>query len=185
MKIEGELITACIKRDSRAEYELYKKTYCYLMSICLRYVNSREDAREMFNIGFLKVLNNLEKYQAGTNFKAWINKIMVNVLIDEYRKGKEHRKHIEYVEDYTEYEDLEVVNKALQNMNVEQINALIVKLPPVSQKVFNLYVIDGFSHKEIAELLGMKDVTSRWHLNFSKKQLKEMIHKTISPIKIG
>ena len=183
MNIEIELITACINRDQRAEYELYEKTYSYLMSICLRYVNSREEAREMFNLGFFKILNNLNKYQLNTSFKAWINKVMVNTLIDEYRKEKKHYKQIEYVESYEEVEENTDVNTALLKMDIEQINALILKLPPVSQKVFNMYVIDGFSHKEIAELLGMTDGTSRWHLNFSRQQLKEMIEKITSPVK--
>src|ERR1700756_131195 len=141
MNIEVELITACINRDQRAEYELYEKTYGYLMSICLRYVNSREEAREMFNIGFFRILNNLDKYQLDTSFKSWINKVMVNVLIDEYRKEKKHHENIKYVEEYTETEEHAEVNNALIKMDVEQINALIMKLPPVSQKVFNLYVI--------------------------------------------
>ncbi|HWY33208.1 MAG TPA: sigma-70 family RNA polymerase sigma factor [Nitrosopumilaceae archaeon] len=184
MKIEIELITACINKEQRAEYELYEKTYSYLMSICLRYVNSREEAREMFNIGFFKILTNLDKYQLDKSFKSWMARIMVNVLIDEYRKEKKHHQNIQYVEDYTENEEHADINYALVKMDVEQINALIVKLPPVSQKVFNMYVIDGFSHKEIAESLGMTDGTSRWHLNFSKKQLKEMIQKITSPVKM-
>lgn len=183
MNIEVELITACINRDQRAEYELYEKTYSYLMSICLRYVNSREEAREMFNVGFFKILNNLDKYQLNTSFKSWINKVMVNTLIDEYRKEKKHYQQIEYVENYEEVEESTEVNAALLKMDVEQINVLILKLPPVSQKVFNMYVIDGFTHKEIAELLGMTDGTSRWHLNFSRQQLKEMIEKITSPVK--
>ena len=74
---------------------------------------------------------------------------------------------------------------ALVKMDVEQIHALITKLPPVSQKVFNMYVIDGFSHKEIADILGMSGGTSRWHLNFSKQRLKEMIQQITSSIKIA
>src|ERR1700758_3895039 len=113
MKIEVELITACINKEQRAEYELYEKTYSYLMSICLRYVNSREEAREMFNVGFFKILNNLDKYQLNTSFKSWINKVMVNTLIDEYRKEKKHYKQIEYVENYEEFEENAEVNTTL------------------------------------------------------------------------
>src|SRR4051812_31251144 len=102
MNIEVELITACINKEQRAEYELYERTYSYLMSICLRYVNSREEAREMLNIGFFRILSNLKKYELNTSFKSWINKVMVNVLIDEYRKEKKHHQHIEYVENYNE-----------------------------------------------------------------------------------
>lgn len=175
MKVETEIITACIRKDERAEYELYRQTYGYLMAICLRYTSDREDAKEMLNMGFFKILTNLKKYQLETSFKAWIHRIMVNTLIDEYRKKKIHNAHVKYVEDYeTIHEDTDV-NNALVKMDVEQIHALIVKLPPVSQKVFNMYAIDGFSHKEIAEALGISEGTSRWHLNFSRQKLQEMI----------
>ena len=175
MKVETEIITACINRDERAEEELYRLTYGYLMSICLRYVNSREDAREMLNIGFFRILTNLKKYKLETSFKAWIHKIMVNVLIDDYRKRKIHKERVEYIESYEEIQEDTSVNNALVKMDVEQIHALIMKLQPVSQKVFNLYAIDGFSHKEIADLLGITEGTSRWHLNFSRQKLQEMI----------
>lgn len=69
-------------------------------------------------------------------------------------------------------------------MNVEQIHALILKLPPMSQKVFNLYVIDGYNHKEIGELLKMSEGTSKWHLNLSRTRLKEMLTKALVPIEI-
>lgn len=183
MNVELDLITACINRERKAEYELYKMTYSYLMSICFRYTHSREKAEEMLNVGFLKVLKNLDKYRPGVPFKAWIRKVMVNVLIDEYRKEKIHHAHIEYVEEYAENADHSEENNIMQKMNVEQILALITKLPPMSQKVFNLYVIDGFNHKEIGDMLNMSEGTSKWHLNFSKNKLKEMIAKLVLPLK--
>jgi len=175
MKVETEIITACIRKDGRAEYELYRLTYGYLMSICLRYTLNREEAKEMLNLGFFKILTNLKKYQLETSFTAWIHRVMMNTLIDEYRKKKVHKDHIKYVEDYEEIHESTDVNNALIKMDVEQIHALIVKLPPVSQKVFNMYAIDGFSHKEIAGALDISEGTSRWHLNFSRKKLQEMI----------
>ena len=175
MKVETEIITACIQKDERAEYELYRLTYSYLMSICLRYSNDREEAREMLNLGFFKILSNLKKYQLETSFKAWVQRVMVNTLIDEYRKKKVQKEHVQYVEDYDQIEEDTEVNNALVKMDVEQIHALIVKLPPVSQKVFNMYAIDGFSHKEIAGMLGITEGTSRWHLNASRQKLQEMI----------
>ena len=181
MNIELDLITACINRERRAEYELYKLTYRYLMSICIRYTNNKEEAEEALNIGFLKILHNLGKYRAEIPFKAWIRKVMVNTLIDEYRKQKKHQEQIKYVEDYIENSDFSDVNSALTKMDTEEIYKMIRQLPPMSQKVFNLYAIDGFAHKEIAEMLSMSEGTSKWHLNFSRQQLKEMITKMVSP----
>ena len=100
---------------------------------------------------------------------------MINILIDEYRKEKKHNERINYVEDYQETTDYAELNDALVKMNVDQIHSLITKLPPVSQKVFNLYVIDGISHKEIAAMLDIAEGTSKWHLNFSRERLKKMI----------
>ncbi|MBI3502472.1 MAG: sigma-70 family RNA polymerase sigma factor [Bacteroidetes bacterium] len=185
MNIESDLITACIRRERKAEYELYRLTYSYLMGICYRYVNSREEAREMLNIGFTKMLYNLEKYRPEIPFKSWARKVMINVLIDEYRKEKKHHENIQYVEEYDETKEYSELNDALVKINVDQIHALIMKLPRMSQRVFNLFVIDGYSHKEIAGMLDMSEGTSKWHLNFSRTKLKEMIQQLISPLKVA
>lgn len=184
MNIELDLLTACIKSERKAEYELYKMTYGYLMSICFRYTNSRDEAEEMLNIGFLKILKNLEKYKPEVPFKLWIRRIMINILIDEFRKKKRHKETMEYVEEYYESEKTADENSVISKMNVEQIHALIMQLPPMSQKVFNLYVIDGFSHKEIADLLKMSEGTSKWHLNLSRTRLKDMLTKVPVPVEV-
>ncbi len=175
MTIELDLLTACIKSERKAEYELYKMTYGYLMSICFRYTNSRDDAEAMLNLGFLKILKNLDKYKPEIPFKLWIRRVMINVLIDEFRKNKKQKESIEYVEEYHETGSYADQNEAISRMNVEEIHELIMKLPPMSQKVFNLYIIDGYSHKEIGELLQMSEGTSKWHLNLSRTRLKQML----------
>ena len=154
------------------------------MGICYRYVNSREEAQELLNMGFLKILNNLEKYRPEIPIKTWMRKVMINVLIDEYRKEKRHSEHIKYAEEYNESADFTETNNALTKMNVEQIHALIMQLPPVSQRVFNLFAIDGYSHKEIGTMLNISEGTSKWHLNFSRTKLKEMITNLISPLRV-
>ena len=177
MNVDLDLITACVNRERKAEYELYKMTYSYLMSISFRYVNSGERAREMVNIGFLKILRNLKKYRPEVPFKTWIRKVMINILIDEFRKEKKHIENLNYVENYKESSSYSEVNNAVTKMNVEQIHALVQQLPPVSQQVFNLFVIDGYGHKEIAGMLDMSEGTSKWHLNFSRNKLKEMMEQ--------
>ena len=181
MNVDPDLITACINRERKAEYQLYKNTYRYLMSICISYVNNEEEAKEMLNVGFLKILTNLKKYKCEVPFKAWIRKVMVNTLIDEYRKEKKHYDNIEYVEEYIETSDYSEVNTFVTKMDVDEINVLICQLPPMSRRVFNMYVIDGFSHKEIGQLLGMSEGTSKWHLNSSREKLKKMLQELISP----
>src|SRR5436190_4992755 len=144
MNVEIDLITACLRKERKAEYELYRKAYPYLMSVCYRYVNSHEEAREMLNIGFLKILDNLDKYKPEIPFKSWARMVMINLLIDEYRKEKKHHERVQYIEEYGEPEDHAEANQAMVKMDVEEIHAMINQLPPTGQKVFNLYVIDGY-----------------------------------------
>jgi RNA polymerase sigma-70 factor (ECF subfamily) len=175
MNIEIDLITACIRKERKAQYDLYKQVFRYLMSICVRYTHSYEEANEALNTGFLKILNNLEKYKADVPFKAWIRKIMVNVLIDEYRKQKKEKENTKMMMEYVEHTPMVEINNAIAKMDAERIHRLIMELPVVSQRVFNLFVIDGFDHKEIAAMLGISEGTSKWHLHNSRELLKEKL----------
>lgn len=179
MIIQPNLIKDCIRKDRRAEYELYKTLYSYLMSICYRYTHQKEMAEEMLNIGYLKILTNLEKYDSDLPFKAWVRRIMVNTLIDEYRKNKNLKSKISYVEEYYDTEEFSDTNSALKKLNAKEILQMIEKLPKASQQVFNLFAIDGYSHKEIADMLEISEGTSKWHLNYARQKLKEMISETV------
>jgi RNA polymerase sigma factor (sigma-70 family) len=179
MIIQPNLIKDCINRDRRAEYELYKTLYSYLMSICYRYTHQKEMAEEMLNIGYLKILTHLEKYDEKQPFKAWVRRIMVNTLIDEYRKNKSLKNKISYVEEYYDTEEYSETNSALQKLNASEILLMIEKLPKASAQVFNLFAIDGFSHKEIAEMLEISEGTSKWHLNYARQKLKDLINETV------
>lgn len=154
------------------------------MSICIRYTRNQDLAKETLNVGFLKILNNLEKYKEEVPFKAWIRKIMINTLIDEYRKQKKQSEVIDYVEEYFDNSDYAELNSALERINTAQIYELITKLPPMAQQVFNLFVIDGYSHKEIGEKLNIEEGTSKWHLNSARVKLKEMLEKIVTPYKV-
>ena len=109
----------------------------------------------------------------------WIRRIMINALIDEYRKKKVRNEHIKYVDDYDETASYSDLNPSMSQLDLNQITELIQQLPPMSQKVFNLFVIDGYSHKEISNLLEMSEGTSKWHVNAAKSKLKEMIIKIV------
>jgi len=185
MNVDLDLVTACINKERKAEFELYKITYSYLMSICIRYTKNQDKAKEVLNIGFTKALFNLDKYRPEIPFKKWIRKVMINTLIDEFRKEVNVQKNIDFVENYKDYQFENDNNEVLAKMNADQIHTLICQLPPVSQKVFNLSVIDGYNHKEIGDLLNITESTSRWHLNFSRNRLKEMLQKLASAIKIN
>lgn len=185
MNIQQKLIEACIKGERKAEYDLYKATYSYLMSICLRYTGDMDRAKEVLNIGFLKILTHLSKYNPEIPFKPWIRKVMINTLINEYKKEKIHAKNIHYVEGYHDTDNYSEVNEALTKIDLDQIYAFISKLPPASQQVFNLYYIDGYKHKEIANMLNISEGTSKWHLNSAREKLKEMLTKFNPLVKLN
>ena len=185
--IDEAVLDACRKKDRKAQYQLYKLCYSFLAGICYRYVNNREDADELLNMAFLKILNNLDKHKKEIPFTLWIRRIMINTIIDDYRKNKKSKELMQSV-DFNEYYgdfDNSVINDFVKKSDAEQINAMILQLPPTSQKVFNLFVIDGYGHKEIGELLGMSEGTSKWHLNFARTRLKEMINTLSTNYKIA
>jgi RNA polymerase sigma factor (sigma-70 family) len=175
MEIQQELIERCLKGDRKAENELYKLLYSFLMSICRRYIRQDEKAREILNIGFCRILFKIGKYQPIAPFQYWARKIMVNVLINEHRKDKLHYGNHNYVEAYNEDEKYSKINDAVEKFEVSHIVAYIERLPAASRQVFNLFIIDGYSHKEISALLGISEGTSKWHLNASREKLKELL----------
>ena len=177
MEIRPELINRCIKGERRAEYELYKQTYSYFMSICIRYTHNSDRAKEVLNMGFYKLLTNLSSYDTTAPFKPWARKVMINTLINEYKKEKQHNTNLSYVETYYDNSDYADLNDAVSKINVNQIYAFIAELPPASRQVFNLYFIDGYMHREIAQMLNISEGTSKWHLNSAREKLKEMIRK--------
>lgn len=168
-----------MQHDRKAEYQLYKESYSYLMSICMRYSRDKDTASEILNMGYLKILKNLQNYKPEVPFKAWIRRIMVNTLIDEYRKNKREREKVTYVEQYYDKSDFSDVNEALSKINCAQIMEMIARLPEATKKVFNLFVIDGYSHKEIGEMLEISEGTSKWHLNSARQKLKEFIESSV------
>lgn len=143
----------------------------------MRYCKDKDNASEMLNVAYLKILTNLKTYKPEVPFKAWIRKITVNTLIDEYRKNKRQREQVTYVEEYYDSNDYSDVNEALSKISCAQIYKLINQLPNATKEVFNLYVIDGYNHREISELLGISEGTSKWHLSEARQKLKQKIEQ--------
>lgn len=181
MNIEASLLKDCQDNKRRAQFELYRKCYGILMSICLRYEKNTQDAEELLNMGFLKIVTKLDKYHPEVPFEAWIRRIMINTVIDEFRKNKKAKEHLEYTDFSGIHESKSIsYNDADLNFDAEELEIMIRRLPPVSQKVFNLHVLDGYSHKEIAEKMNMSVGTSKWHVSNSRKLLREMLEKAKS-----
>ena len=176
MQAAPELLARCRKNDRKAHNELYGHCFGYLMSICLRYCNNREDAESLLNQGFLKIVTKLDKYNEDVPFGSWISRIMVNTIIDEFRRDKKRRENMSGAElDEDRSTGRVDYNEAAQRLEAEALEKMIQKLPDMSRKVFNLYAIEGYTHKEIGEMLGISDGTSKWHVSFARKNLQGMI----------
>lgn len=177
--INTALLEACVNDDRKAIEKLYEISFKMFMPTCCRYHHNEEDARSSFNLAFMKILRSLESVYENVNFIPWAKRIIVNTLIDEYRKNNLQNTH--YLKKETDRElDVEaenISNDAESSMGYENLLLLISTLPEISQKVFNLYVIDGYNHREIGDLLGISEGTSKWHLSTARKILKEKLEK--------
>jgi RNA polymerase sigma factor (sigma-70 family) len=183
--VDEQLLAGCVRNDSRAQYHLYDLCENFMMSICTRYTHSKDDAEDLLNRSFLKVLNNIGKYAKEIPFELWVRRITINTIIDEYRKNKKRKEATDLV-DFNEIPnefDHVAVNSYLAKMEVEQLQTLIDSLPEINRRVFNLFVVDGYNHKEIAALLGIPEGTSKWHLSNARTRLKEMLSKSLPYLK--
>lgn len=169
------LLQGCKKNDRESQRLLYQHYYGYAMSICVRYCRSMEESKEIVNDGFMKVFQKIDQHATESSFKAWLRKIMINSSIDHYRKEVKHRHH-EEINGKTFLES--VNNNALDDLSYAELISMIQKLSPAYRAVFNLYVIDGFTHQEIAQALGISEGTSKSNLMKARENLKKMIEKT-------
>ncbi len=167
------VIAACKRENASAQRALIKLYYGYVKSIALRYSSNNDLADEILNDSFLKIFNNLHKYDEKQAFKGWLRTITVNTAIDYYRKNSQ----------LPDYEDLDnvhvadITEDAVSRISSEEILGLVQKLSPAYRMVFSLYVIDGYTHKEIAEKLGIKEGTSKSNLQDARLKLQSMILK--------
>lgn len=171
------LIDGCLKNDESSQYEFYKTYYSLMKSITMRYAASTDEAEDMLNEGFLKIFQNLQTYDFTGSFTAWMKTVMTHTAIDYVRKYKSYTSYVD-MDSISEYQiESYHHNEAVAKMNLDDLLVLIQKLPPMSRMVFNLYIMEGYSHKEIAKMLNIKEGTSHWHLNYAKNTLKENIKK--------
>lgn len=181
MPIDKKLLKSCINKDRRAQHLLYKECFSFLMRVGYRYTQSKEEAVSLLNMAFLKILGQLDKYNEDIEFEYWSKKIMINTIIDEYRKNKRYEEKF-VVKDWSAIEtnDFYVdADRADKNYDLEEIINLIQTLPNATRNVFNLFVIDGYSHKEIAEKMKISEGTSKWHLSEARKILIKKIESGI------
>lgn len=143
------------------------------MSISLRYARNRDEAAEVLNDSFLKVFENISKYNTGQPFKAWLRRIIINTAIDYYRKNKKHHELLDIENTETELIDYGLIEK----FEIEDLQVLLNVLPEKYRITFNLYEIEGYNHNEIAGLLNIAPGTSRSNLTRAKALLRDAFEK--------
>jgi RNA polymerase sigma-70 factor (ECF subfamily) len=165
------IIEECKANERGAQEKLYQLYYGYAMSISLPYVNNEEEAQEVVNDGFIKVFMNINQYDKSRSFKGWFRKILINTAIDNFRQNKNHYNQMELGEIQISNFDDDIVDK----MSEEEILNLVQGLPQAYKIVFNLYVLEGYKHHEIAKILNISVGTSKSNLSKARNKLKESI----------
>ncbi|RZK58439.1 MAG: sigma-70 family RNA polymerase sigma factor [Pedobacter sp.] len=166
-----ELIHNCKSGDLQYQELLYKHFYGYALGICLRYLYNREDALEAVNDSFIKVFKSINSFRDDADFKAWFRKILVNTSLDYKRKNMRFSQAIEMVDT----EPQTTYSSALENLSAKDILGLMKNLNETQSLVFNLYEIDGYSHKEIGKMLNMPESSSRTYLTRAKQTLQSLL----------
>jgi RNA polymerase sigma-70 factor (ECF subfamily) len=169
---EITIINGCKNGNRKAQERLYKNYYRVMVSLCLRFTRNESDAVEILNNAFLKVFKNIKRYEpAQASLYTWIRTIIMNSCIDFTKAKQKEERHQELSDDMVVHIPAEIIGK----MKAAELLGLIRQLTPATRAVFNLYVIEGYNHKEIGELLGITEGTSKWHLSEARKNLQQMI----------
>lgn len=168
---EENFIQACLANEEWALKMIYTEYYPMMLPVCLRYANNYDDALDILHEGFIKVFRHISKYKAGTSLGSWIRRIMINTSIDYYRKVKRRR-----TEDLdTAYGQYVKGADAISDISTKEILKALQLLTPAYRSVFNLYVIEGYAHKEVGAMLGITESTSRSNLVKARTKLKEIL----------
>ena len=170
---EQDIVQACALRKRWAQKLIYEQYYSAMLGVCLRYASNQEDALDILHDGFIKVFKNIHRYEQGTSLNAWIRRLMINTSIDYYRKLiKRRTENIDTVLDL-KGKDVDAVSKCSE----KEILGAVQSLTPAYRAVFNLYVLEGYSHKEIAVFLNISESTSRSNLVKARQKLKDFVEK--------
>ena len=176
---ERELIEGCINDQQAAQKQLFNLYAGKMMSACLRYANDEQQAQDFLQEGFIKVFKNIRQFRFEGSFEGWMRRVFVTTAIRQVSKQKMFFLDTD-ISDKTEYSaDPEVVSK----ISADEIHTMIRNMPDGYRTVFNLNVIEGYSHEEIAVMLGIKATTSRGQLLKARNHLQAMIDKKYSVIK--
>jgi len=172
------LITRCLKGDSDAQRLLFEKYAPKMMSVCMRYMRDEHDAQDVLQDGFIKVFFNLKNYVASGTLESWIRKVIVNTALDQLRKNTKfsHTSDIWNIE-----HKIKTTESTSDQLMADDLIKLIQELPNNYRTVFNLFALEGYSHKEIAEMLKITENTSKSHYFRARAILRTKIEGVKKP----
>lgn len=168
---DQELLQGCRDQHPLAQKYLYQRYFGKLLGISMRYTSNRSEAIEVLNTAFLKIFDSILQYRESGTFGGWMSRIVFHASIDYIRSRSSYRK----VMDYSTEADQPIYNEVVGRLEAEDLFKLIQQLPPATRSVFSLYVIEGYIHREIADMLGIDEGTSKWHLSQARRLLQEKI----------
>jgi len=172
IQIHQDLIRECIVGNRDAQFRLYQNYAKAMFNICYRITNNYNDAEDALQEAFVKVFNNISEFEGRSSFGSWCKKIVVNTALNQIKKKKVKIKYVEEM-------DPEIVehNESDENiyLNVDRVKKAVQKLPDGFRIVFSLYLLEGYDHMEIAQILNISESTSKSQYNRAKKRLKELL----------
>lgn len=172
---EDDIINGCLNKDRKMQEILYHRFSSKMYTVCLRYCKDAEDAQDLLQDGFVKIFRNLDKYRGEGSFEGWIRRIFVNTSIEHFRKSLKNFS-------FTEVQEVSIEDSswnALDNLAEKDIIKMIQDLSPGYRQVFNMYVIEGYSHKDISDILSISEGTSKSQLARAKAILKRMVEEKL------
>jgi len=173
MNEELSLVEQCKKGSATAQEKLYAQFSRQMYTICLRYTKSQQEAEDVLQEGFIKIFDKIDQFKADATIGAWIKRIIINTALNSQRS----KLYMFPMKDVEETDDVEEEGLVLSNFGLQELLDMIRSLPEGCQVIFNLYAIEGFSHKEISEQLSISVGTSKSQYARAKQLLKDMINK--------
>lgn len=167
-----ELIQGCMRNNRAAQEKLYHMFYPKMMGVVKRYIDHQEQAEEVLNNGYLRAFQKIEQYTFQGSFEGWLRKIVFHAVSDYVKQNIRYSEKVVLVE-----KDQLVHKDHADKLYYNQLLEMVQMLPDATRSVFNMYVLEGFSHKEISKMLSISEGTSKWHLSEGRRILKEKIEK--------
>jgi RNA polymerase sigma-70 factor, ECF subfamily len=172
------IIKGCIANDMQCQEQLYRHCYPEMIRTCFRYAGDMDGAGTIFNNAMLRVFRHIHKYSDQGKLMGWIKTIVINCCIDFVKQQNRFREHS--ASDLQEYE-MNIPPEVFHRVSAKEIQHIIKQLPKATATVFNLYVYDGFTHKQISQALKIAEGTSKWHVNEARKWLKTNLEDFFNP----